>query len=109
VGKVRLSKLWWVRLVCSWSMFNFAQSTYDLLSRYAVESSVAESATENIQIADELILQALCKFVYMFFVFGIWVVFEIAVPFYKIRRRLDYGGRTVEDDKSTTVNREKQL
>lgn len=87
--KFKLSKMWYIRLVGAWSMFNFAQIIYYLPTDYSIQSSVAESATQASQIANEQILKGLCNLSYMFFVFAIWLIFEIAVPLWKIRRKMD--------------------
>lgn len=86
--KFKLSKMWYVRLVGAWSMFNFAQEIYHLMSEYAIQSSNVEGAIQAVQIADELILQAVSKFSYMFFIFAIWLVFEVAVGVYKLNKTL---------------------
>jgi hypothetical protein len=84
--KFKLSKMWYIRLVGALSMLNFAQKIYHLPDEYIIQSSSAEGAIQAVQVANELILQAVCKFSYMFFVFAIWLMFEIAVPIYKARK-----------------------
>lgn len=86
--KFKLSKMWFVRLVGAWSMFNFAQGIYNLMNEYTIQSSSAEGAIQAVQVADSLILQAICKFSYMFFVFAIWLIFEIVVGIYKLNKNL---------------------
>jgi hypothetical protein len=87
--KFKMSKMWYIRLVGAWSMFNFAQNIWHLQSDYSIQSSVADSAVQASQIANELMLKGLCNLSYMFFVFAIWLIFEIAVPLWKIRGKMD--------------------